>query len=255
TALTDHGTQIEAAFPGTTARFDWLAGCDGLGSKVRSVILPDAAAAKFTGLIGTGGVAPMNDIKETHGTMKMVFGHSAFFGWIKPGSGPVHWFNSFAAPGPDSTPKHLAQHLRQLHARDPAEVRAILAQVQDPLQSYPIFDMPRLPHWHRGRVVLLGDAAHAVGPHAGQGASLAIMDAFALSQAFASASDPATAFAQFQASSAPFVTKVVGITARNASNKRQTTAFSRLIRRMMLPLVLPYGLKASRALLAAAPRY
>ena len=38
------------------------------------------------------------------------------------------------------------------------------------------------PPWHRGRVVLIGDAAHATSPHIGQGASMAIEDAVVLSE-------------------------------------------------------------------------
>ena len=40
-----------------------------------------------------------------------------------------------------------------------------------------IYDVPTLPAWHRGRVMLLGDAAHAMSPAGGQGASLALEDA------------------------------------------------------------------------------
>nr|WP_244420824.1 FAD-dependent monooxygenase [Mesorhizobium japonicum] len=40
--------------------------------------------------------------------------------------------------------------------------------------------MLHLPQWHTDRVVVLGDAAHAVAPHSGQGASMAIEDAVVL---------------------------------------------------------------------------
>src|SRR5262245_9775867 len=42
----------------------------------------------------------------------------------------------------------------------------ILDHVKDLERNYPIYDMPSFPSWHKGRVVLIGDAAHAVGPHA-----------------------------------------------------------------------------------------
>ena len=142
--------------------------------------------------------------------------------------------------------------LRQLHRRDPAPVRAILDAVASTPTPYPIFDMPPLATWHRGRVVLLGDAAHAVGPHAGQGASLAITDALTLAAELARCHDPATAFASYQSLNQPLVDKVVRVTARNASNKRQTTALSRALRRLILPLVLPLGQRSNRRLLAEA---
>ena len=135
-----------------------------------------------------------------------------------------------------------------MHARDPAPVHEILAAAQS-VQTYPIFDKPELPQWHRGRVVLLGDAAHAVGPHAGQGASLAITDAMALAKHIRFHPDFAAAFQAYQHVCEGLVKQVARVTARNASNKRQTTALPRQIRQVMLPLMLPLGLRASRQLL------
>ncbi len=41
----------------------------------------------------------------------------------------------------------------------------------------PIRTIPRLPTWHAGRMIVIGDAAHAPSPTSGQGASLSIEDA------------------------------------------------------------------------------
>lgn len=49
------------------------------------------------------------------------------------------------------------------------------------MSFWALVDLPRLRRWSRGRVMLLGDAAHAPLPHQGQGAGLAIEDAYALS--------------------------------------------------------------------------
>src|SRR5260370_35561109 len=50
------------------------------------------------------------------------------------------------------------------------------------ITGYPIYDIPTQPLWHKGPVVLVGDAIHAVSPTAGQGASLAMEDAIVLAQ-------------------------------------------------------------------------
>jgi 2-polyprenyl-6-methoxyphenol hydroxylase-like FAD-dependent oxidoreductase len=116
--------------------------------------------------------------------MRMTFGSNAFFGYLKPAGQPVYWFDSYAADEADiekiNDPARYARDIRALHANDPSPNAEILDHVGVIERSYPIYDMPALPCWHKGRVVLIGDAAHAVGPHAGQGASMAIEDALVL---------------------------------------------------------------------------
>jgi salicylate hydroxylase len=52
--------------------------------------------------------------------------------------------------------------------------------IEGDMSFWALVELPRLPRWSRGRVILLGDAAHAPLPHQGQGAGLAIEDAYAL---------------------------------------------------------------------------
>jgi 2-polyprenyl-6-methoxyphenol hydroxylase-like FAD-dependent oxidoreductase len=68
-----------------------------------------------------------------------------------------------------------------------------------------IFDIQSLPRWHEGRVMLIGDAAHAVSPNAGQGASLALEDAMYLAKLLRDCSNYATAFACFERDRKPRV--------------------------------------------------
>lgn len=230
-----------------------LVGADGLRSLVRSQVFPDFPAPHFTGLIGTGGIVD-TDVPDTDGTMRMTFGEKAFFGYIKTASHPVHWFNSFAANDPDMArgldPHALAIHIREMHADDPFPNLSILRAVDKVERSYPIFDMPPLPVWSRGRVVLLGDAAHAIGPHAGQGASMAIEDALVLSSCLADAIDYGDSFAHYESLRRPRIARVVKLTRQNASRKRKPGRLSLLLRDLLLPLLLPIGIKAGRRLLA-----
>jgi 2-polyprenyl-6-methoxyphenol hydroxylase-like FAD-dependent oxidoreductase len=61
----------------------------------------------------------------------------------------------------------------------------------------PLHQVDQSP-WHRGRVVLIGDAAHAMAPTMAQGAALAMEDAIVLSDLLASEPDPASAVAAFE---------------------------------------------------------
>lgn len=71
-----------------------------------------------------------------------------------------------------------------------------------------VYDIRSLPTWHRGRVVLIGDAAHAVSPNSGQGAPLALEDAMYLARLLRDQPYEA-AFAQFERDRRPRAEKVV----------------------------------------------
>jgi 2-polyprenyl-6-methoxyphenol hydroxylase-like FAD-dependent oxidoreductase len=55
-----------------------------------------------------------------------------------------------------------------------------------------------LPGWHRGRLVLVGDAAHAMSPQLGQGVNMALMDAWALADALRESASPAVALQRYE---------------------------------------------------------
>jgi 2-polyprenyl-6-methoxyphenol hydroxylase-like FAD-dependent oxidoreductase len=235
-------------------RYDvtWLAACDGLRSDSRSRVFPKFPEPRFTGLIGTGGVVNLDDIPPTGGIMRMVFGYVAFFGYLKPCGGPVDWFNSYPAETADAGHRSSSYRdpLRALHHPDPAFVNEILAKIPEITRNYPIFNMPALPCWHRGRVVLVGDAAHAVGPHAGQGATMAIEDALVLASCLQAEPTVSAAFDRYEGIRRPRVEKVAALTARNSAQKRAGNWPARLLRPLILPLVVPQGVKTGRELLA-----
>jgi salicylate hydroxylase len=79
------------------------------------------------------------------------------------------------------------------------EIRDLIAS-SETWMRWPLFDRPPLESWSRGRVALLGDAAHPMLPYLAQGAAQGIEDAAALAAAVTeSPDDPATALAQYSA--------------------------------------------------------
>jgi salicylate hydroxylase len=72
--------------------------------------------------------------------------------------------------------------------------------IEGDMSFWALTELPRLPRWSRGRVVLLGDAAHAPLPHQGQGAAMAIEDAYALGALLGTGglADYGAAFAAFE---------------------------------------------------------
>ena len=67
----------------------------------------------------------------TDGVMRLVFGHAGFFGYLKAGDGPVHWFNSYPAGGPEAGRDRASyvERLRALHRGDPPFIDRILSRV------------------------------------------------------------------------------------------------------------------------------
>jgi salicylate hydroxylase len=68
-----------------------------------------------------------------------------------------------------------------------------------PWREWTLYTLPALPAWARGRVVLLGDAAHPMLPYLAQGGVLALEDAVVLADCLHASADPCAALASFEA--------------------------------------------------------
>ena len=105
--------------------------------------------------------------------------------------------------------------------------------------AHNIFDVRSLPRWHDGRVILIGDAAHAVSPNAGQGASLALEDAMYLAKLLRDCpGDYRTAFERFEQARKPRVERIVAAGRRAASDKMIVTSLHSKIRNWMIGFML-----------------
>ena len=82
-----------------------------------------------------------------------------------------------------------------------------------------LFTRPLTQNWGRGRIQLIGDAAHAMLPNAGQGACQAFEDAYILARLVQACRDPVEAFANFRRIRIPRVHGVRGLSISNARFK------------------------------------
>lgn len=64
--------------------------------------------------------------------------------------------------------------------------------------SWPLMAAPKLSDWHENNILLIGDAAHAMTPHAAQGAAMALEDAFVLGSMLSKNENIESAFEQYQ---------------------------------------------------------
>ena len=115
-------------------------------------------------------------------------------------------------------------------------------------------DVATLPTWSRKRTLLIGDAAHATSPHAGQGASLALEDAMRLGRLMRTARNLALTFQNFEAERRPRAEKIVALARRNGNSKREFSATGAWIRDRMMKLLLPLGAKGMDCMYAYDPR-
>jgi 2-polyprenyl-6-methoxyphenol hydroxylase-like FAD-dependent oxidoreductase len=239
----NHGVVARFA-DGTEASGRMLIGADGLHSRTRACALPESPAPTYTGIINLGGIV-RTDLPSTGRTMHMVFGRRAFFGYAVRPSGETYWFSNYGQPEAPPRDSLLAvdaerfkAQLIALHRDDPAPVRTILQSLEGEIGAYADYDIPPLPRWHQGRLCLIGDAAHAVGPHVGQGSSLALEDAFVLARCVRDVSDPVSAFASFERLRRDRVDRVLKQSRRSASQKAPSGWLGRKIRDLILPVFL-----------------
>ena len=91
----------------------------------------------------------------------------------------------------------LKQHLLSFHAGWHDPIPQLLEAAQNIVVT-PTLDVATLPTWSRKRTLLIGDAAHATSPHAGQGASLALEDAMRLGRLMQEGEELGATFRKFE---------------------------------------------------------
>ncbi|MBR0829488.1 FAD-dependent monooxygenase [Bradyrhizobium manausense] len=254
--IEDRGDQpIVAHFAdGTSAEGDFLIGADGVHSAVRRHVVPDGPTPFDTGLIGFGGFVPraVLDGVSLGGRVETTFGRSGFFGygfWSTDPRDGAMWWSTQPANGMDAATfrgqeqSTLKQHLRDFHRGWHDPIPAII-EVAENIVVTDTLDVATLPTWSRKRSLLIGDAAHATSPHAGQGASLALEDAMRLGRLMMQGQELGLTFQNFELERRPRAEKIVAIARRNGSSKREFSASGAWIRNQMMKWFLPLGAKS-----------
>jgi 2-polyprenyl-6-methoxyphenol hydroxylase-like FAD-dependent oxidoreductase len=235
---------------GSSAEGDFLIGADGVHSAVRDHVIPDGPKPFDTGLIGFGGFVPraLLDAAGAGQNLVMTFGQSGFFGYgycgPEPRDGAMCW-STQPGHGIDAATFRamdqaaLRQHLRRFHAgwHDP------IPQMIDALEEIVVtatLDVATLPTWSRGRTLLIGDAAHATSPHAGQGASIALEDAYRLACALQNEAEIGVAFRNFESERRPRAERIVALARRNGNQKREFSVAGAWIRDRMIKVMMPF---------------
>ncbi|HET9736655.1 MAG TPA: NAD(P)/FAD-dependent oxidoreductase [Solirubrobacteraceae bacterium] len=239
----DSGGDVRAVFAdGSEAAGDVMVGADGVHSTLRRIVDPGAPAPAYSGLLGTGGYATGVPVEAPAGGFEMIFGARAFFGYVAAPDGEVWWFaNVPRRPEPargelETTSEEWRRQLAALFGDDAGPAIPLLEGTPEIAPAGPIHTLAHLPSWRRGRLAVIGDAAHAPSPTSGQGASLAIEDGVVLAKCLRDL-PTAEGLARFEALRRPRVERIVKSAARINSSKAAGPVGARL-RDAMLPWIL-----------------
>jgi len=181
--LHDRGGRVDITLSdGTEGHYDLVVGCDGIYSDTRRRIFGDAGAPHCTG----------------QSVWRYNLPRRSQFAWGEVHSGPstkvglvpikrdlMYMFLVTAEPNnPRMPPDRLAELMRERLAGYEGVVAELRALIVDPSGVvYKPMEALLLPApWHKGRVIIIGDAAHATTPHLAQGAAMAIEDAVLLGE-------------------------------------------------------------------------
>jgi 2-polyprenyl-6-methoxyphenol hydroxylase-like FAD-dependent oxidoreductase len=160
-----------------------LIGADGLNSTVRAQIL-DPSKPIYRGYWACRGVAPFTLPKHDSHTAIETWGPGQRFGIEPMSRGRVFWYaTANAIEGALGAQPGWKDELREKFRQWPSPIPEVIeATEREAILKHEIVDRRSVRRWGEGCVTLLGDAAHPTTPNLGQGACMAIEDAFVLAQ-------------------------------------------------------------------------
>jgi len=230
---------------GRTAAGDLLIGADGVHSVVRRIIDPQAPAGRYVGLTNFGGITLGGGRDIEPEAWHLIFGYRAFFGYQATPAGDVVWFANVPRAAitqgerDETTEAEWKQQLITLFAGDRGPAVELIQSGQLELAADNTHDLGHVPIWHRGPMIIIGDAAHAPAPTSGQGASMAMEDGVILARALRDMPSIPEAFTAYERLRRERVERIVAWGARGSSNKTPG-ALGRVARDLALRVFLKY---------------
>lgn len=197
---------------------DLLIGADGLHSHTRAA-LNGAAAAVFTGQVAWRAVLPEAEAEDTAALAEVHMGpgrHLVSYplrGGRQRNIVAVEERSRWAEES--WTLRDDPMDLRLAFETFSPRVRGWLDRVEE-VHLWGLFRHPVARHWHGGRAVILGDAAHPTLPFLAQGANMALEDAWVLADCLARHDTPEAAFAAYQQARAARCARIVAASTANA---------------------------------------
>lgn len=195
----ENGSQVGVYFSdGTIDVGDLLLGCDGIHSAVRTKYVDPTCAPIYTGISNIGSILSTSNLPSSImkiRTLNATFTEDGVLVLIPANArrDSIYWFFSreVAIPKGDTRDGWEERNLQRVEQMKGDLVKLLgsadnawsnllkeVLRKTEVIKFYPNYTLPPGGRWRRGRVLLLGDAAHAIPPHASQGFSMALEDVF-----------------------------------------------------------------------------
>jgi len=227
--IADHGESATCMFDnGTSVTADLVVGADGIRSQVRSRLFSENVPV-FAGEHAYRVVIPASQTFSlvADGNLRMYMGRGTKI-YVLPllhrneVSFDVTCLAADSAPAPISSKDQMLKVVEGFDERLVA-ITAGLDMTQVNLRS--VYDIDPIPVWHSNSVVLIGDAAHAMCHHQGQGANSSILDAGALADSLKEAGSVLEALATYQGNRKPVTDELQRLSRQGWSEEELNTVF------------------------------
>jgi 2-polyprenyl-6-methoxyphenol hydroxylase-like FAD-dependent oxidoreductase len=237
TGFTEENERVALHFAnGQSAEGDLLVGADGVHSAIRRALHPAEPPPRFSGIVSVRGV--VHGAQEHLGSLAAVYylGRGVESMFVRASGTGIYWFLALAQellPAGMTDPATIVAHVTP---QFDATFRAVTSATRD-FRFDALVDRDPIPSWGRGVVTLLGDAAHPLLPHTGQGAAQAIVDGVTLGQVLSSDRSVAPALQAYQRERRAKTAALLAQGRRTARVMRMTNPIACYLREMAIRIV------------------
>ena len=235
------GSGVKAWFEdGSTEEGDLLIGADGVHSAIRQALLPNVKP-RYSGYTCWRAVVQASPDMFHYDPNVFIetWGRKGRFGLVPLAGNRVYWFACVNAKARDPvfrnwTVQDLLKRFEGYHE----PISQLLMQTSDQqLLHHDIYDLPPIRQFAFGRVVLLGDAAHAMTPNLGQGAGQSIEDAVILARHLKQNTDISEALRNYERDRIGRTARITNMSNRIGKAAQLEGFFSAALRDALFPMV------------------
>jgi 2-polyprenyl-6-methoxyphenol hydroxylase-like FAD-dependent oxidoreductase len=244
--VTSQGGVVATFQDGTSAEGSLLIGSDGVHSRTRQLIDPAFPGAVFTGLNNSGGYTSGVKVSSPPEMVHFVYCKRAFFGYHVSPTGYIYWFTNWPVREEPArgayegmTDAQRRAEMLEVYQDDQPFIREIIQAAETTFPYFASYVLKTQPaSWHKGPVVLMGDAAHAISPSSGQGASMALEDAAVLAKCLRDIPNLEQAFATYEQLRRARTVKMYKVGVQGDSGKHMVRPMQQWFRDLMSPIFL-----------------